>query len=81
MKTLNRIYVALIIVFLYAPILVMMLFSFNSTVSTAVFSGFSLKWYGELFAKDEVAEAMKNTLFLAALCLMSLLLLTGFMEP
>ena len=67
MKTLNRIYVALIIVFLYAPILVMMLFSFNSTVSTAVFSGFSLKWYGELFAKDEVAEAMKNTLFLAAL--------------
>ena len=67
MKTLNRIYIALIIVFLYAPILVMMLFSFNSTASTAAFSGFSLQWYRELFAKDEVAEALKNTLLLAAL--------------
>lgn len=66
MKTLNRIYIALIIVFLYAPILVMMLFSFNSTASTAAFSGFSLQWYRELFAKDEVAEALKNTLLLAA---------------
>ena len=62
MKTLRKVYIALILFFLYAPILVMMLFSFNETQSTAVFSGFSLKWYAELFSKDEVGQALKNTL-------------------
>ena len=67
MKTLRKVYIALILFFLYAPILVMMLFSFNETQSTAVFSGFSLKWYAELFSKDEVGQALKNTLLLALL--------------
>ena len=67
MKNLSRIYTILIILLLYTPILVMILFSFNSSVSTSSFEGFSLKWYKELFAKDEVAEALKNTLLLAVL--------------
>ena len=67
MKTLSRVYIVLIVLFLFAPIIVMMLFSFNSTRSTAVFSGFSLRWYRELFRDEQAAEALRNTLILAVL--------------
>ena len=64
-RVLSRIYTALILVFLYAPIFIMIFFSFNATKSLSVFEGFSLRWYGELFADTEVMEALKNTLVLA----------------
>ena len=67
MKTLSRIYTALIMVFLYAPIAVMIVFSFNSARSTSVFGGFSLKWYSELLNDSSTIEALKNTLLLAVL--------------
>lgn len=67
MKTLSRIYTALIMVFLYAPIAVMIVFSFNSARSTSVFGGFSLQWYGELLHDSSTMEALKNTLVLAVL--------------
>lgn len=67
MKTLSRIYITLIMVFLYAPIAVMVLFSFNSSPSTAVFEGFSLHWYSELFRNSSVLNALGNTLLLAFL--------------
>ena len=66
-KTLSRIYTALVLLFLYAPIAIMVFFSFNAGNSLSVFSGLSLKWYGELFARAEVMEALKNTLLLAVL--------------
>lgn len=65
MKLLSKIYIALIIFFLYAPIAVMVVFSFNASNSTSVFAGFSLHWYAELFANDTVTTALLNTLFLA----------------
>ncbi len=65
MKALSRIYTSLIFIILYAPIAVMVLYSFNSGKSPAVFQGFSLKWYGELFASDTAFVAVKNTLVLA----------------
>lgn len=65
MKVLSKIYIAICFAILYAPILVLMLFSFNSSASTAVFAGFSLKWYGELFKNGEVFNALRNTLILA----------------
>ena len=64
-RVLSRIYTALILVFLYAPIFIMIFFSFNETKSLSVFEGFSFRWYGELFADTEVMEALKNTLVLA----------------
>ena len=64
-KTLNKIYTVLIFIFLYAPIAVMILFSFNSSNSTGVFSGFSLKWYRELLSDGATLSALKNTLILA----------------
>ncbi len=65
MKILSKIYTALIFILLYAPIAVMIVYSFNAGSSPAVFSGFSLKWYGELFRSETAFVAVKNTLILA----------------
>ena len=48
--------------FLYAPILVLMFFSFNSTRSTQVWTGFSLEWYGELLRDQSVHDAFRTSL-------------------
>ena len=52
-------FAALIYVFLYAPILVLVLFSFNSSKSTQVWTGFSLEWYGELIRDQSVLDAFR----------------------
>ena len=67
MKILSKIYMALIILFLYAPIAVMIVFSFNSGSSVWVFEGFSLGWYAELVFNSEMLEALKHTLLIAIL--------------
>lgn len=65
MRPLSKVYTALIFVILYAPIAVMVLFSFNSINSTGVFAGFSTYWYRELFRDGATLAALKNTLVLA----------------
>ena len=65
MKTASRIYTALIFIFLFAPIAILLLFSFNEAKSLSVFSGFSLKWYRELFRDEATLASVKNTLILA----------------
>lgn len=67
MKTLSRVYMFLIYLFLYAPIIVLVIFSFNdsSTMSRSVWSGFSLRWYQRLFQDDLLLEALRNTLIIA----------------
>ena len=65
MKSLSKVYTSLIFLILYAPIAVMILFSFNSSNSTGVFTGFSLEWYAELFRDSATLEALKNTVVLA----------------
>ena len=68
MKHVKRAYLFLIFGILYIPILTLVLFSFNSTNSTAEFSGFSLYWYIELFSnKGEAFTALCNSLILAVL--------------
>lgn len=66
-KAVGRIYTFLIFLFLYAPILVLIVFSFNDTetASRTVFSGFSLKWYQKLFEDRLILEALRNTLVIA----------------
>ncbi|MBO5946010.1 MAG: ABC transporter permease [Clostridia bacterium] len=64
-KYASRIYVSLIFAILYIPIITLIFFSFNSTNSTAVFEGFSLRWYAELFNSSEAFGALMNTLILA----------------
>lgn len=65
MKIASRIFTGIIFVFLFAPIVVLLLFSFNVSKSTAVFEGFSLYWYKELFHNSEALGALLNTLILA----------------
>ena len=65
MKITSKLYTALIFIFLFAPILVLLVFSFNEAKSLSVFSGFSLKWYQELFHDENTLESVKNTLILA----------------
>lgn len=62
-----KLYTALVYIFLYAPIVVLIIFSFNSGKSTSVFEGFSLKWYGELFNDSVTLEAFKNSMIVAVI--------------
>lgn len=65
MKHASRIYTVLIFLFLFAPIAILLIFSFSETKSLSVFSGFSLKWYEELFRDGATLASVKNTLVLA----------------
>ncbi len=65
MKHLPKVYTALIFLFLFAPIIILLVFSFNEAKSLSVFSGFSLKWYRELFRDGDTLRSLKNTLILA----------------
>jgi len=65
----GRLYSAFILFFLYAPILVLVVFSFNSSKSQAVWSGFSLGWYKQLFQDASILNSFYVTLavsFIAA---------------
>ena len=56
------IFAGLVYLFLYAPIMVLILFSFNSTRNTQVWTGFSTQWYGELIRDSSVLGAFKLSL-------------------
>ncbi|MCL2514126.1 MAG: ABC transporter permease [Oscillospiraceae bacterium] len=60
-------YAGLILIFLYAPIFVFIVYSFNGSNSTGVLSGFSLQWYRALLNDAETMNAVKNTFVLAIL--------------
>ncbi len=65
MKPIAKVYTALLMLFLFAPIAILIVFSFNSAKSLSVFSGFSLHWYQELLRDSETLDAVRNTLVLA----------------
>ena len=65
MKTASKIYTALLFLFLFAPIAILLVFSFNAAKSLTVFSGFSLKWYRELLRDGNTLNSVRNTLILA----------------
>ena len=51
--------------YLYAPILILVVFSFNETRSATVWSGFSLDWYGKAFVNDDIQRAAFNSVIIA----------------
>jgi spermidine/putrescine transport system permease protein len=55
------------LLFLYIPIIMLMIYSFNEGKTMSKWTGFSLKWYGQLFHDKNVAEALTNTLSIAFL--------------
>ena len=65
MKILSKLCMFFVYFFLYAPIVVLILFSFNAGRSTGVFSGFSLYWYKEIFQNRTAMNALLNSLILA----------------
>lgn len=65
MKTLSKIYMAIIFIFLYAPIVVLIAFSFNGSKSRVVWAGFTFKWYVRLFQNEQILAALSNTLVVA----------------
>ncbi|MCQ2478248.1 MAG: ABC transporter permease [Clostridia bacterium] len=66
-KALSRLYVGLILFFLYAPVAVMIFFSLNSGNSVWVFESFSLDWYAGLIFDDSLLTALEHTLIIALL--------------
>ncbi|MCI5498445.1 MAG: extracellular solute-binding protein [Clostridiales bacterium] len=65
MKPIAKVYTAILFLFLFAPIAILLVFSFNSGNSLSVLSGFSLYWYKELFHDANTLGALRNTLVLA----------------
>ena len=66
MKNLFRkLYIGLVLLFLYAPIIVLIVFSFNSSKSRAIWQGFSLTWYEQLFTDSNIISALETTLLIA----------------
>ena len=63
--TLQRIYVILIFIFLYAPIATLIVLSFNASKTRAKWGGFTTKWYSALFRNDAIINALANTLLIA----------------
>lgn len=63
----RKVYIILIFVFLYAPILTLMVLSFNASRTRAKWGGFTLKWYQELFQNEVILGALRNTLLIAFL--------------
>ena len=61
MKFLSKFYMLIIFALLYAPIVVLIVFSFNESGSLSEFSGFSFVWYQELFQDEEALTALKNS--------------------
>lgn len=66
-KFLKRFYMTLIFVFLYAPILVLIVFSFNESKSRGYWGGFTFKWYVELFQDRDISKALYYTFLVALL--------------
>ena len=65
--TAQKIYLGLIFIFLYAPIVTLIVLSFNASKTRAKWGGFTTKWYAALFQNEQIMQALWNTLALAVL--------------
>ena len=66
-RSFERLYLAIIFVFMYAPIVTMIVLSFNKSKSRAKWGGFTTQWYVRLFSDSAVLNALWNTLIIALL--------------
>lgn len=62
----TKVYMVLVMIFLYLPIAVLVLYSFNDG-KTSVWKGFTFKWYYELFNNEAIMNSLYNTLIIAVL--------------
>lgn len=66
-RTIHRLFIALIFILLYAPIVLLVIFSFNAGNSNTVWMGFSLDWYEKLFHNRLIMESLYTTLLVSFL--------------
>lgn len=66
-KYLEKIYLFLIFILLYAPILTLIVLSFNNSKTRAKWGGFTLKWYSSLFQNEQIMNALYTTLIISLL--------------
>lgn len=64
-KIASKVYLGLILLFFYLPIVYMIVFSFNSSKSLTNFEGFSLQWYQKMFADRNMMESIYYTIVIA----------------
>jgi len=64
-RILKKVYLYLVFLFLYAPIFVLVIYSFNDSKSRGHWGGFTLKWYAALFQDREIAQAVYHTVLIA----------------
>ncbi|MDK2761351.1 MAG: ABC transporter permease [Sphingopyxis sp.] len=70
-----RLWVGAVMIFLYAPLIVLMIFSFNDSKRNVVWRGFTTKYYEKAMANDALVEALVNSLTIAALATIASLVL------
>ncbi|MBP7175955.1 MAG: ABC transporter permease [Thermoclostridium sp.] len=66
-KLIKKTYMGIIFLFLYIPILVLIVYSFNQSKSRGQWGGFTLKWYGEMFRDPDITKALYYTFLVAFL--------------
>lgn len=64
-RALQKVYLGIIIFFLYAPILTLIVLSFNASKSRAKWGGFTTQWYSEMFSSSTIMDALYNSLTIA----------------
>ena len=63
----SRVFMGLVFLFLYAPIIILIIFSFNAGNSSTVWKGFSLQWYEEMFNSRLIMDSVYTTLMVSVL--------------
>ena len=64
----EKIYLAIILLLMYVPMVLVVVYSFNQSRISTVWGGFSFDWYKSLFSNREMGQALKNSLIIASLC-------------
>ena len=66
-KFTKNLFVILVFAFLYLPIIVLIVYSFNKSSMNILFEGFTFDWYKNLLDNTDLIDAFKNTLFVAVI--------------
>ena len=64
-KTLKNIFIALVFIFLFLPIIILVLYSFHTSKMNIIFEGFTFEWYKTMLTNTDLLEAFANTLIIA----------------
>ena len=64
-RGLKNLFIGLVFLFLYLPIIILVIFSFNTSRMNIIFTGFTFSWYRTLFSNSELLNAFFNTMVIA----------------